>query len=433
MAADQLYQSDYDRRLFVKISRRIVLILFVCYVISFLDRINIGFAQLQMKRDLGFSDAMYGLGASVFYVGYVLFEVPSNILLVRFGARKTFSRIMFLWGLTSASMAFVSQPEHFYVLRLLLGVFEAGFFPGIVVYLSYWFPGSRRATVMAVFFAGVALAGVLGGVVSGSIMHYMDGIMELYGWQWMFVLEGIPAVLLAFAVRLSLVDKPHDANWLTQAQKDRVAELCEAKQSEVQVHGVRGVMRAVLNPFIYMFSFVYFSLSCAALALNFWIPLIIRDFGINDVVSISLCSAIPNAIGAVGLLVIANLSDRTGERRGYFGLCTTGGGAALFALTLHSNNFYTMLAILSIATLLIFAALPIFWAVSPAYLTGSGEAVGVALVSSVGMLSGIVSPWAIGRIRTSTGSMDIALYILSGMLMLSGIGLAAIVKKTKNL
>ena len=193
--------------------------LFLCYVISFLDRINIGFAQLQMKHDLGFSDAMYGLGAAVFYVGYVFCEVPSNLLLARFGARRTFTRIMLLWGIASTGMMFVSQPSHFYVLRFLLGVFEAGFFPGIVLYLTYWFPANRRAAAISVFFAGVAVAGVLGGLMSGWIMRDMSGVLGLHGWQWMFAIEGAPAILLAFAAFTLLVDRPQDATWLTPDER----------------------------------------------------------------------------------------------------------------------------------------------------------------------------------------------------------------------
>ena len=208
-----------DALLFRKIAWRIVPFLFLCYVISFLDRINIGFAQLQMKHDLGFSDAMYGLGAAVFYVGYVFCEVPSNLLLARFGARRTFTRIMLLWGIASTGMMFVSQPSHFYVLRFLLGVFEAGFFPGIVLYLTYWFPANRRAAAISVFFAGVAVAGVLGGLMSGWIMRDMSGVLGLHGWQWMFAIEGAPAILLAFAAFTLLVDRPQDATWLTPDER----------------------------------------------------------------------------------------------------------------------------------------------------------------------------------------------------------------------
>ncbi|NML31002.1 MFS transporter [Paraburkholderia antibiotica] len=430
-----------DQQIFTKVAWRIIPFLFLCYVVSFLDRINIGFAQLQMKHDLGFSDAMYGLGAAVFYIGYVLCEVPSNLLLAKFGARRTFTRIMLLWGIASVCMMFVSTPAHFYVLRFMLGVFEAGFFPGIVLYLTYWFPVNRRAAVMSIFFAGVAVAGVLGGLVSGWIMRDMSGVMGLYGWQWMFALEGIPAVLLGVVAFFYLVDRPQDAPWLDESEKTRLIALC-AQERMVPVdsqqrtsnmrapggtahsaHSARGIAAALADPRVYLFAFIYFSLTCASLTLNFWMPLMIRDFGIKDVMQVSLFTVIPNAIGAVGLILIARRSDRMGERRKHFAFCTIVGGLALAALTLHLSSFAAMLAILSVAAVLIFAALPIFWAVPPSYLPVNTAAAGIALISSIGITSGIVSPWVIGQIRTTTGSMDLAFYLLAALLVVSGIAL----------
>ena len=248
-----------DALLFRKIAWRIVPFLFLCYVVSFLDRINIGFAQLQMKHDLGFSDAMYGLGAAVFYVGYVFCEVPSNMLLARFGARRTFTRIMLLWGIASTGMMFVSQPSHFYVLRFMLGVFEAGFFPGIVLYLTYWFPANRRAAAISVFFAGVAVAGVLGGLMSGWIMRDMSGLLGLHGWQWMFAIEGAPAIVLAFFAFTYLVDRPQDATWLTSDDKARVAALCGDSRPHGAAHGAHdkhSLVAALANPRVYLFAFI---------------------------------------------------------------------------------------------------------------------------------------------------------------------------------
>ncbi|MBN3728827.1 MFS transporter, partial [Burkholderia sp. Ac-20379] len=226
VAVDAAHRPADDARLLARVAWRIVPFLLLCYVVSFLDRINIGFAQLQMKHDLGFSDAMYGFGAAVFYIGYVLCEVPSNLLLERYGARRSFARIMLLWGLASVGMMCVSAPAHFYVLRFLLGVFEAGFFPGIVLYLTYWFPARSRAALMSVFFAGVALAGVLGGLASGWIMRDMAGVLGLYGWQWMFAIEGAPAVLLAFVALRCLSDGPREARWLGAAERERLIALC---------------------------------------------------------------------------------------------------------------------------------------------------------------------------------------------------------------
>ncbi|MBF6987887.1 MULTISPECIES: MFS transporter [Cupriavidus] len=414
--------------LYRKVWLRIIPFLFVCYVVSFLDRINIGFAQLQMKHDLGFSDAMYGLGAAIFYVGYVLCEVPSNMLLARFGARRTFTRIMVLWGLASVGMMAVSTPAQFYTLRFLLGVFEAGFFPGIVLYLTYWFPARRRAAVMAIFFAGVAVAGVLGGLVSGWIMRDMAGVLGLQGWKWMFAIEGAPAVFLGLIAARCLVDGPEQARWLspderaylTRAAAGGSASAADAGKGGHSLQALRQVLR---NPRVYLFALIYFSLTCGSLALSFWMPLIIRDFGITDVMSVSLYSVVPNAVGAVGLILIARHSDRTGERHRHFLLCTAGGALALAALTLHPSSLAMMLAILSVAAVLIFAALPVFWSLPPSYLPGAGAAAGIAVISSVGITSGIVSPWVIGQIKTRTGSLDHALLLLAALLLASGLAM----------
>lgn len=422
LPAEGLHATLDEDALYRKVWLRIVPFLFICYVVSFLDRINIGFAQLQMKHDLGFSDAMYGLGAAVFYVGYVLCEVPSNMLLARFGARRTFTRIMLLWGAASVGMMMVSSPTQFYVLRFLLGVFEAGFFPGIVLYLTYWFPARRRAAVMAIFFAGVAVAGVAGGLVSGWIMRDMAGVLGMFGWQWMFAIEGAPAVILGVVAAFCLVDGPREAHWLTAEEKAFLLAQQDAS-GHTRAHSLGALAQALRNPRVYVFAFIYFALTCGSLTLSFWMPLMIRDFGIRDVMAVSLYSVIPNAIGAVGLIVIARNSDRTGERHRHFLACTTGGAIALAALTLHLPSFGASLALLSVAAVLIFAALPIFWSLPASYLSAQTAAAGIAFISSIGITSGIVSPWVIGQIKMHTGSMDNALYLLAGLLLTSGVAM----------
>ncbi|KGF80245.1 major facilitator transporter [Massilia sp. JS1662] len=417
-----------DDALYRKISRRIIPFLFICYVVSFLDRINIGFAQLQLKQDLGFTDAMYGLGAGMFYVGYVLFEVPGNLLLAKYGARKTFVRIMLLWGTASVSMMFVASPSEFYLLRFLLGMFEAGFFPGIVLYLTYWFPPRRRASVMSIFFAGVMVAGVVGGLVSGLIMRDMAGVLGMKGWQWMFVIEGAPALVLAVIGHFRLQDHPEGVDWLSTTEKARLAaDLGDsgARSGHVSAAGLR-------NPRVYVFAIVYFAMTAATLTLNFWMPLMIRDFGVNDVVQVSLYSAIPNAIGAVSLMFIARRADRRASHPRYFAMCATGGAIALAALTTHPGSLVAALALLSTATVLLFAAMPIFWAIPASYLSAEARAGGIAVISSVGITSGIVGPWAIGRIKTATGSMDNALHILGVLVVLSVFVLLAAVRDRRT-
>ncbi|CAB3807069.1 Putative tartrate transporter [Paraburkholderia caffeinitolerans] len=407
--------------LYRKISRHIVPFVFTGFVIAFLDRINIGFAQLQMKSDLGFSDAVYGLGAGVFFLGYFICEVPSNLLLERIGARRTFMRIMIGWGIISSCMALVTTPWMLYVMRFLLGVFEAGFFPGIILYLTYWFPASRRASVTAWLFVAVAVAGVTGGILSGAIMQYAAGLHGLAGWQWMFILEGMPAVLMGFVVRFFLVDSPTDARWLTDHEKqfverDLASDL--ALKAPAASQSVKGAFR---NPMVYLFSAVYFTLTCGTMAISFWLPTIIHGAGIHSLLDTGLLSAIPYGIGAIGIILISRHSDKHRERHFHYAFCTIGGGIALFLIGLYGSDLYSALLFLSIAVVLTFAALPIFWSMPQDYLSGTGAAGGIALISSLGQLGSFFSPSLIGWIKTSTGRLDAGLYVLAALLIAGGI------------
>ena len=416
---------DADDALYHKVSARIIPFLFLCYVIAFLDRINVGFAQLQLKQDLGFSEAMYGLGAAVFYIGYVLFEVPSNLLLAKFGARKTFVRIMLLWGAASVSMMWISDPVHFYVLRFLLGVFEAGFFPGIVLYLTYWYPPLRRASVLSYFFAGVAVAGILGGLISGWIMRDMAGVWGLKGWQWMFAIEGSPALLLAAIAYVYLKDYPEEANWLSKAEKSRIAANLEAGGGRAHGGVGQSLSAALGNVRVYLFSIPYFAVTAGALTLSFWMPLMIRDFGVTDVMMVSLYSVIPYTIGAIGVILLARCADRSGRHGIFFTACVSAAAIALCALTSHPSSLAISLALLSVAAVGLYSALPIFWAIPTVHLPQASRAASIGIISSLGTSAGIVAPWAIGRIKTATGSMDIALLGLSVVLVLSALVLLA--------
>lgn len=404
-----------------KITRHIVPLLFVSYVVAFLDRINIGFAQLQMKQDLGFTDAIYGLGAGIFFVGYVLFEVPSNLLLAKIGARRTFSRIMLCWGAVSMGMMFVSTPWQFYVLRFMLGAFEAGFFPGLVLYLTYWYPAARRATVVSWFFAGVAFAGLIGGMLSGWIMKDMAGIAGLRGWQWMFVIEGAPAVLLGLVCFVRLVDSPAQVAWLDDDEKRSVADALAAERAALPAQVPRSLAAALRQPLVYVFSFVYFTLAAGSFAISFWVPTLIKELGVTDVLSVGLYSAIPYGIGAVGIVAIARRSDRLMERRRHFAACAIGAGVALAALTLHLPSLPLMLAILSVAVVCVYAAMPVFWAIPPAYLSGAAAAGGIAFISSVGQIGGFASPYAIGLIKSHFGSLDHGWQLMSALLCAGGV------------
>ncbi|MGF6444707.1 sugar phosphate permease [Paraburkholderia youngii] len=422
VSANEIHTETTEDSLFRKVTLRIIPFLFFCYVIAILDRNNIGFAQLQMKHDLSLTDAAYSLGAVFFFIGYVLFEVPSNMLLHKFGARKTFARIMVLWGMASVLMVAVSTTTQFYVLRFLLGVFEAGFFPGIVFYLTFWFPARRRAGALSIFYAGVAVAGVLGGLVSGSIMRGMDGVHGIHGWQWMLAIEGAPAVLLGVIAYFYLQDNPSATSWLSPREKAQISEAL-ARDAKPTEHG-HSLLAALGNRYVYLFAFVYFCLTSGILLLLFWMPSMIKGFGVTDIVQISLYSAIPNAIGALGVILIARNSDRRNERKWHFVICAAGAAAALGLLTSHGIGFAGSMAFLTAATVLIYAAHPIFWSVPATFFRGPNAAASIALVSSIGVSSGTITPYLIGLIKTYTGSMSYAFYFIAVLLVLACVAMA---------
>lgn len=404
-----------------KVTWRLIPFLFVCYVAAYLDRINIGFAQLQMKQDLGFSDAVYGLGAGIFFVGYFLFEVPSNLLLEKIGARKTLLRIMVVWGLISAGMMLVQTPTQFYVARFLLGVFEAGFFPGIILYLTYWYPSGMRARMIAIFMSAIAVAGIVGGPLSGWIMHDLAGVNGWQGWQWMFLLEGLPSVVLGILVMFILDDHPDDANWLSAREKEILDHNLEEDQRGLDVAHHHTLRQALLDPKIYILSFAYFTFICGVYAISFWLPTIIKSFGETDPLRIGLLTAIPYIAGAIGMVLISRHSDQTLERRWHAAICGFVGGAGLVASTFLGANMGLAIAALSVAVTGILATMPLFWSMPTAYLAGTAAAGGIALINSLGLIGGFVSPIVIGWIKTATGSVNFGLYFITALLVLGGI------------
>ncbi|WP_408439132.1 MFS transporter [Paraburkholderia caffeinilytica] len=413
--------SDASKRLYRKVTLRIVPYLFVAYVVAFLDRINIGFAQLQMKGDLGFSDAVYGLGAGVFFLGYFLLEVPSNLMLLRIGARRTFVRIMVCWGAVSACMAFVTTPSMLYLLRFLLGAFEAGFFPGIILYLTFWFPAARRAAVTSWLFVAVAVAGVLGGIVSGTIMQYTNGMHGLAGWQWLFIIEGLPAIVLGALALWMLQDSPQAASWLSVEEKQYLLRELEADYEAKRDVASGSFLEALRNPRVYLLAAIYFTLTCGTMAISFWLPALIKGAGVTDVLHVGLYSAIPYGLGALGIVFISRHSDLHRERRGHYALCAIGGGAALSVLALYTGSLPSVICLLSVAVVLTFSALPIFWSIPQDYLSGTGAAGGIALISSLGQLGSFFSPAMIGWMKTATGKLDNGLHLLALLLILGGV------------
>lgn len=416
--------GEGDQALYRKVSWRIVPLLLVCYIVAYLDRINIGYAQLQMKQTLTFSDAVYGLGAGIFFLGYFLFEVPSNVMLEKIGARKTLLRIMFCWGIVAAGMMFVSTPTQFYVLRFMLGVFEAGFFPGMILYLTYWYPSARRGQLIATLMCATTLAGVVAGPLSGGIMKYFDGVNGWHGWQWLFLVQGLPASVLGIVAFFYLQDTPAKAHWLTASEKARLGDNLAHEVGLVQGASHTGMGQLLRDPKVYALSLVYFLLLGATYTMVFWLPTLIKALGVNDMLTIGLYAAIPNAIGVVGMILVGRSSDRRKERRWHFFGCVALAALGLFLSTRVQGQLVPTLMALSLATVGISSATPLFFTIVSEYLSKASAAVGIALISSLGNLGAAVSPSITGLITARTGNpvysmyLVVTLYVVTGLLLL---------------
>lgn len=400
-----------------KARRRLLPFLFLLYVVSYLDRINVGFAALQMNAALGFSSVTYSLGAGIFFLGYTLLEIPSNVILARVGARLWIARIMITWGLVSAGMMFVRTPFSFYVLRFSLGAAEAGFFPGIIYCLTKWFPRRERARAIAGFMTAVVIAGVIGGPISGALLS-LDGALGLAGWQWLFVVEGLPAVVLGVVVLRALPEDPSDASWLTREEQEALtARLAEEARSTSTVHSISG---ALTSPRVWLLATAYFTIPVALYAMGFWMPQIVRDASGGGDFRVGVLSAIPYAVAAVGMVVIGRHSDRTGERRWHIALSAMAGGAA-FAVTGLVHGVVPSIAALSLAMLGLASMLGPFWALATSFLGGIGAAAGIALVNSVGNVGGFVGPNIIGYLQQRTSGFTGGLVVIGAVLAAGGL------------
>src|SRR6185369_3273832 len=335
---------ETEKGVYAKVSWRIMPLLLICYMVAYLDRINIGYAQLQMKQTLPFSDAAYGLGAGIFFVGYFLFEVPSNLMLEKIGARKTILRIMFCWGVVAAAMMFVETTTQFYIARFLLGVFEAGFFPGIVLYLTYWYPSARRGQMIAIFMTATTVVAVIAGPLCGGIMKYLEGANGWHGWQWLFLVQGLPASVLGIVAFFYLQDKPEEAHWLTEDQKRALRHDLENDVPLVANAGHASFRHMLRDPKVYMLSLVYFFLLGATYTMVFWAPTLIKSWGIADLFLIGLYAARPNVFGVVGMVLIGRSSDARKERRWHFIACTAIAAIGLLVTTVTQGNFLGSMA-----------------------------------------------------------------------------------------
>ncbi len=420
--------SAADEAIFSKISWRLLPLLIVCYVIAFLDRVNIGFAQLQMKQTLPFSDAAYAFGAGVFFIGYFLFEVPSNLLLEKIGARKTLLRIMFGWGLVASAMMFVETTTTFYILRFLLGALEAGFFPGIILYLTYWYPAARRAKVIAIFMTGATIAYLIAGPTSGAIMKYMDGLLGYYGWQWLFVVQGLPATFLGIFAFFYLKDKPEDANWLTPAQKATLRAHLDNDAHAVQ-GGSHGSFLALLrDPKVYTMSLVYFLVLGATYVMVFYTPSLIKSWGVTDFLTIGLLTGIGPVFALFGMVLIGRSSDKHLERRRHFMFCCALAALGAIIIVMAKGDLVGSVAGLAVLSIGQSSATPIFFAALSDYIPKKAAAGGIALISSLGNLGPAVMPSVVSMLNTQTGTPAAGMYLMVGLWLVSGLILMAAVR-----
>jgi sugar phosphate permease len=420
--------SDQVGAVYSRVTWRIIPLLLICYIIAYLDRINIGYAQLQMKQTLAFTDAAYGVGAGIFFLGYFLFEIPSNLMLEKIGARKTLLRIMFCWGIVASAMMFVTTPAQFYIARFLLGAFEAGFFPGVVLYLTYWYPSIRRGQIIAIFMTATTVASVIAGPLCGGIMKYMDGLNGWYGWQWLYLVQGLPATALGILAYISLRDKPDDAPWLSAAEKNILRDQLERDRGLV-VGGTHGNIRQMLvDPKVYMLSFIYFLVLGATYTLVFWMPTLIKSWGVSDLFVIGILAAIPNLVGVISMVLIGRSSDRLKERRWHFAICALISAVGLGITTVTQGNLVASLAGLSFAVVGIASLTPLFFAITSEYLSKATAACGLALISGLGNLGAAVSPSVTGAITSSTGNPVYSMYLVIGLYICAGLILLGVVR-----
>lgn len=394
-----------ETKLYRKVSWRLIPILLASYILAYLDRVNIGFAKLQMLSDLKFSETIYGLGAGLFFIGYFLFEVPSNLIMARVGARIWMARIMLTWGVLSACTMFVKTPLMFYIVRFLLGFAEAGFFPGIIYYLAVWYPEERRGRIYALFMTGVAIAGVIGSPLSGWILQSSAGLHGLAGWQWLFLLEAIPSIVMGIVLFVYLDDNITAARWLTPREKQTLLRNLQAKAKTNSASRFK-LRQVFLNPVVWQLSAIYFCFVIGLYGISFWLPTLVKESGVTGDLMIGVLTAIPYACAIVGMLLLGRSSDLRNERRWHLSIAALVAGISLYATMLFTNNLAFSLILLSIATTAILSIIPLFWSLPTTAFSGLMVASAIAWINSVGNLAGFVSPYVIGYLKDTTGSMD---------------------------
>jgi MFS family permease len=416
--------QEIETRTIGKVAARLIPFLILCYFVAYLDRVNVSFAALTMNQALGLSNTAFGAGAGIFFLAYFVFEVPSNLALERFGARRWIARIMLSWGLLSGLMAGIptisrltgmSHEYSFFLVRILLGAAEAGFFPGIIFYLTLWFPASYRARIVGYFMAAIPLSTVIGAPVSGTLL-YLDGLAGLAGWQWLFIVEALPAIVLAFVVLGYLTDRPADASWLATDEREWLTKRLEGEHRQRVAVEQISVGQALLNPRVLALSMVYFGAVACNYGVGFWLPQIVKAFGLSNFAT-GWVTAIPFLVGTFAMVWYGRRSDRMRERRGHVAVALAVAAAGIGGSTLFGDPIVKMICF-TVGAAGVFGVLPVFWALPTAFLSGAAAAAGIAIINSIGNLSGYLGPQAMGWVKDLTGSFDGGLVLIAGFALL---------------
>ena len=410
--------DDFEQQTYRKVDLRIVPFLFLCYILAYLDRVNVGFAKLQMLKDLSLSDAAFATGAGIFFIGYFFFEVPSNVLLKKFGARMWIARIMISWGVISACMILVKGQWSFYAMRSLLGLAEAGFFPGVIFYLTLWYPSKLRSTRTAWFVAAIAVSGVVGNPISGWIMDKLSGAMNLAGWQWLFLSEGIPSILVGFWVIFYLESSIEEAKWLSREEKTLLAHNLEVEDKHKTEHKMAD---AFGSGKVWVLCAIYFTLMIGLYGIAFWLPTIVTAFGVKGYLEVGLITAIPYGVAVVGMILVSSHSDKTGERRLHYVANVIVGAAGLVLSGVFASSPVLAIVFLSLGTMGVIGSMPLFWPLPSAFLAGTAAAAGIGIVNSVGNLGGYVGPNIPIWTKNFSSDPSAALYAIAAILMVGAI------------
>ncbi|MEY9535382.1 MFS transporter [Sinorhizobium fredii] len=428
---DGVYSGrSVEDRAYGKVFWRIIPFLMLCYVVAYLDRVNVGFAKLQMSSELGLSEAAYGIGAGIFFIGYFLFEVPSNIILNKVGARVWIARIMITWGVISAAFMFTTSETVFYILRFLLGVAEAGFFPGIILYLTTWYPAHRRAKIITTFMSAIPISSIFGNPLSGLLMDSFHGTHGLSGWQWMFLIEAIPAIIFGIATFFYLDDTIGHAKWLTKEEKKVLTANIEAENrtKSSSPHSIKGTLT---DRRVWLMCLIYFCFVLGQYGLNFWMPTLVKATGVTGNLNIGLISAIPYICTFVAMLALGRSSDRFRERRWHLVVPTVVAAGGFIAATMATSTSLAIVC-LSLAAAGAISCAPLFWSLPTAFLAGTGAAAGIAWINSVGNLAGFLGPFLVGYLKDFTGSNSAGMYLLATALIIGSLAVLAVPAKTVN-